>query len=78
MKALDLMREVKIIAQVITETERLVALVLVIADTRMENRLVSNLDDLLLVTPRRRLFCEAKESMLLSFDAGATRAGNSR
>ena len=46
MKSLDIMREEKIIAPGITETERLVTLVLALADARMESRLVSNLNDL--------------------------------
>lgn len=43
MKALDMMREEKIIAPGITETERLVALVLDVANTRIEHRSVSGL-----------------------------------
>ncbi len=45
MKALDLMRDSKIIAPGITETERLVTLVLAIADTRIETRLIAHLSD---------------------------------
>lgn len=45
MKALDLMRESKIIAPGITEVERLVTLVLAIADTRVETRLIAHLSD---------------------------------
>ena len=45
MKALDLMRDGKIIAPGITETERLVTLVLAIADTRVEARLTAHLSD---------------------------------
>ncbi|MGI0135240.1 MAG: Tn3 family transposase [Candidatus Micrarchaeaceae archaeon] len=45
MKALDLMREEQIIAPGITETERLISLVLALADARVESRLTSNLDD---------------------------------
>lgn len=45
MKALDLMREEQIIAPGITETERLVSLVLALAEARIESRLTSNLDD---------------------------------
>ena len=46
MKALDLMREDKIIAPGITEIERLVALVLAIADSRIETRLTAHLSDI--------------------------------
>ncbi|MBZ0187716.1 MAG: DUF4158 domain-containing protein, partial [Candidatus Obscuribacterales bacterium] len=45
MKALDLMRESKIIAPGITEVERLVTLVLAIADARVETRLIAHLSD---------------------------------
>lgn len=44
MKALDLMREEKIIAPGITETERLVEMVLRSAESRLETRLTANLD----------------------------------
>ncbi len=44
MKALDAMREEKIIAPGITETERLISLVLALADARIEIRLTSKLD----------------------------------
>ncbi len=46
MKALDAMREEKIIAPGITETERLISLVLALADARIETRLTSNLDNI--------------------------------
>jgi TnpA family transposase len=45
MKALDMMREEKIIAPGITETERLVALVLDLANTRIENQSVAGVTD---------------------------------
>jgi len=45
MKALDVMREEKIIAPGITETERIVALVFDLANARIEHRLISGLTD---------------------------------